>query len=394
MTDRLVTFLTGRLGVLRTWGSVGRVAAWVMVWTLVLGVIVAPRGPKAADREIPADQPASEVQYVGPTSRQDFAGFVPPEPPAGSDDTFDLAWIGGSEVKLNAVSVAGEVANRITAFGEQPVMVTAYTVVAPRPIDALRAIESAIDHGADALAVSVNLVWVNDESSMREWTNLDVSNLGTLFRDLGSWPWGLALVSPADVAWRASRAASPVVEAQHRLNGEAQDVIDAIDFVRHPEAADDAQAGDPRLPGDATSFWLVHEYGAAIMDDVTRRVALMVAGIDRSNPGADRFNRRILETAADAGIPVLLYVAPVSPTSLDDRELAAALDTVDRYWTALSAGLPASVEIVTRPLTEEFADRANFHDVVHMNDAAPFAEVLVPRLCALWNRTDPTRECA
>ena len=59
-----------------------------------------------------------------------------------------------------------------------------------------------------------------------------------------------------------------------------------------------------------------------------------------------------------------------------------------------TASATGTVEIETRPMTDEFADRANFHDVVHMNDAGPFADVIVPRLCDLWHRADPTRECS
>jgi hypothetical protein len=395
MTERIVALLTGRFRVLHTWGSVGRVAAWVVVWTAVLGLVLHPRGPSPADREIEADVPPSDAQYLGPTSRQDYAGFLPPDPPAGTDETFDVAWVGGSEVKLREISVTGEVANRIHAFGELPVQVQGYTVVAPRPIDALRAIESAVANGADAVVVSINMVWLSDETSMRDWTNLDVSNLGTLFEDPPSLPWGVSLTSPADVAWRISRALSPIVEAQQRLNSRAQDIVDELDVVHHPDEQPVDTDVNPRLPPDATSFWLVDAYGPAIMDDTTLRVSRMVEGFDDDNPGADLFNQRIVDTAEDAGIPVFLYVAPVSPESLTHPELVAALDKVDGYWSAIAAGVGSDiVAIETRPMTDQFADRANFHDVVHMNDAGPFADVIVPRLCDLWHRADPTRECS
>ena len=121
----------------------------------------------------------------------------------------------------------------------------------------------------------------------------------------------------------------------------------------------------------------------------------MVAGFDDDDPGADLFNARIVDTAEQAGIPVFMYVAPVSPESLTHPELVTALDAVDAYWSALAADVTSdTVEIETRPMTAEFADRANFHDVVHMNDAGPFADVIAPRLCELWHRADPSRECA
>ncbi len=66
-------------------------------------------GPTSDDRDHVQDVPPSDVSYLGPTSRQDFGGFL--APPHRTDEPFTVAWIGGSEVKLQGVSLAGEVSN-------------------------------------------------------------------------------------------------------------------------------------------------------------------------------------------------------------------------------------------------------------------------------------------
>ena len=389
--------VVSRLGVGTTWASVGRIVAWTAAWVLVIGWVVRPAGPSPADRDREADVPPSPVRYLGPTSPGDFAGFLAPQP-GDTDDVFTVAMIGGSEVKLREVSVAGEVANRITTVGGMPTRFDAYTVVAPRPIDALRAMEAAIANGSDAITLSINPVWVRDETSMREWANLDVANFGTLWRDPGSWLWALALESPSDAAWRLSRAVSPLVEAQQRLSRRASGWTDRVDVLERPD--DDAAAPGPapdlvpQLAGDATSFWLVDAYGDGVLDDTTERVALMVEGFDGESPAARHFARRLVETAESAGVPVFLYVAPFSPESATNPRFVEAQATIEAFWADVATTVTSPlVTVEPRSMTPEFADRAAYFDVVHMSDAAPFAEVLSDRLCGQWRAADPELEC-
>lgn len=161
---RFLRFLTDRYGVFRTWPSFARVGAWVVLWTLLISAVVAPTLPSYTDRAHTPDEPPSNVRYVGPVSRTDFGGFLPPD---HQDDSFTVAWIGGSEIKLNQVSVPGAVENRIGTVGGQPLLIDSYNVIAPRLIDVYRAADTAIDHGADAIVVAMNPVWTRSEWSMR-----------------------------------------------------------------------------------------------------------------------------------------------------------------------------------------------------------------------------------
>lgn len=183
------------------------------------------------------------------------------------------------------------------------------------------------------------------------------------------------------------------VEVVDDLDDDADDDADDDVVVVDGDAVDDAR--DPRLPDDATSFWLVHEYGPTILDDTTRRVATMVDGLADDSPVADALNLRLVQDIEAAGIPAYLYVAPFSPEALAEPELADAARQVEAYWTGIASCVESPfVEIESGQLSARFADRARYFDLVHMADAGPFADVLVHELCANWRLAHPGQECS
>lgn len=390
--SRVLRFLTDRYGVFRTWPSFVRVAAWACVWTLVISAVLAPSLPRHTDRAHSPDNPPSDVRYVGPISRTDFAGFLPPE---HADGSFTVAWIGGSEVKLNQVSVPGAVENRIDSVGGRPLLIDSYNVIAPRLIDMLRAVDTAIDHDADAIVMALNPAWVRSEWSMRDWTNLDVSNLGLLFERPATASWGALLTSPADIAWRVSRALIPLVEVQSRLNERADDEsarLDVIDAPGEPVAAD---AGDPRLPTEPSTFWITQAYGPEWIEDDDVRVRTLIEGIGPSRDEARFFVDALIDRLDEADVPVFMYTTIFDPDSLADPDFDAAARDVEDFWAEVAAGIDDPlIEIEPRSMSRDFDSTGLFIDHVHMNDAQPFGEVLVGRLCAQWSRIDPKWSCS
>ncbi len=390
--SRVLRFLTDRYGVFRTWPSFVRVAAWAVAWTLVISAVLAPSLPRYTDRDHSPDNPPSNVRYVGPISRSDFAGFLPPD---HADGSFTVAWIGGSEVKLNQVSVPGAVENRIDTVGGRPLLIDSYNVIAPRLIDMLRAVDTAIDHDADAIVMALNPAWVRSEWSMRDWTNLDVSNTGLLFERRATAAWGALLTSPADVAWRASRALIPLVEVQSRLNERADDESEAFDLIDDPVEPPAAATGDPRLPTEPSTFWITQAYGPERVADDDVRVRTLIEGIGPSRDEARFFVDALIDRLADADVPVYLYTTIFDPDSLADPEFDAAARDVEAFWASVADDVDDPlIEIQSRSLSRDFDSAGLFIDHVHMNDAQPFAEVLVDRLCAQWTRTDPNWSCS
>jgi hypothetical protein len=384
--------LSRRFGVLRTWSSVSRVGAWAVVWCAVLSLVVAPQLPRHSDREQQADRPPSGVRYVGPISRTDYAGFLPPP---HDPDAFTLAWVGGSEVKLREISVAGAVDERLESVGGRPLLIDGYTLIAPRLIDAIRAVDTAAESGADAIVVALNPAWVRPEWTVRGWGSLDVANIGTLWARPSTWSWALALTSPADYAWRLSRATFPIVEAQTRLNEQARDAIDRLDVLddRRVDPNPSGDTGDPRLP-PGSDLWLVDHYGTDVLDEEDRRVAALIEGIGVSPAEAEFFAEVLLDTAADAGVPVFLYVTPFAPESLADPAFDAAARKVEAFWAARRPNIDSPlVELESRSLSRDYASAGTFFNNVHMSNPGPFADVLVGRLCDQWRRADPELEC-
>ena len=171
--------------------------------------------------------------------------------------------------------------------------------------------------GADAIVVALNPAWVRTEWSLRGWPNLDVSNLGTLWSQPSSWSWALALTGPDDYAWRMSRAAFPLVEAQTRLNEYARDKVDAIDVLERPEPRRRSRS-TPATRGShpARDMWLVDPYGPDVLADEDTRVASLIAGIGVPQDEARYFASLLLDEVEDADVPVFLYATPFSPESL------------------------------------------------------------------------------
>jgi hypothetical protein len=382
-----------RFGVLRSWPSVVRVGVWVLVWCLALSLIIAPQLPRYTDRDHQADVPASGVRYVGPISRTDYSGFLPPP---HDPDAFTLAWIGGSEVKLREVSVAGAFDRRVDTVGGRPLVIDGYNVIAPRVIDALRAVDTASRSGADAIVVALNPAWVRAEWSLRGWPNLDVSDIGTLWARPSTFTWALALTGPSDYGWRLSRAALALVDAQTRLNERARDKVEWLDVLDDPSAELEASAetGDPRLP-PGSDMWLVDRYGPDALGDEDRRVAALIGGIGISQHEAQFFAELLLDAAGDAGVPVFLYVTPFAPESLADPAFDAAAHEVEAFWTALAVTIDSPlVELEPRSLSRDHPESAGtFANNVHMVDPSWFADALVDRLCSQWSAADAAGEC-
>lgn len=388
--SRVIAFLTGRLGVFRTWGSFGRVAAWVVVWVVVIGAVLGAVTPGAGREYVPDFVEGNRVVYLGPLSKQDHTGFVRP-PTAGDDDVFHVAWVGGSEVKFDVVSVPAVVSHQFTTFGGRPVEHDVYTLVAPRTIDALRMIESALDGDPDAVVVSISPAWATDEFELRAWPNLDVANVGTLWRRPGLWAWAAALTSPADVGWRLTRAWSRAVAAQSERNPDLQDVVDALDVLERPPAEAsqtivEQPEGDPRLPPGSAEFWLMEELGPDVFVSPTERQATMLDGFRDEHPVARDLATRLVDTLADADVPVYVYLPPFSPDARADPHFAAAFADLVAFWQAIAEEVDdPQVHISVADLGAQMDPDDHFNDVIHQYDAYPLAVVLAPQLCAWWS---------
>ncbi len=304
-TRRAVRAVSARFGVLRSWGSLGRVAIWVVVWCVIASVVVAPHLPRYEDREHQADQPPSGVRYVGPISRTDYAGFLPPE---HDPESFTVAWVGGSEVKLREISIPGAFDQRVDTVGGRPIEIDSYNVIAPRIIDAIRAIDTAEGAGADAIVVALNPAWVRTEWSLRGWPNLDVSNLGALWSQPSSWSWALGAHRPRRLRLAHEPGRVPArrgPDTPQRVRPRQGRPRSTCSSVRN-QALKQVDAGDPRLP-PGSDMWLVDEYGPDVLADEDTRVASLIAGIGVPQDEARYFASLLLDEVEErgrAGVPV------------------------------------------------------------------------------------------
>jgi hypothetical protein len=393
--------LTDRLGVFTTRASVARVLAWTLVAVVGLSWVFAPDAPAADDRNIAADVPPSGVRYVAPQSAGDLSGFLAPAP---QDGEFNVAWIGGSEVKLESVSLPGEFSQIVTTVGGDELVIDTYSIVAMRVTDTYRAVLSAIDNDADAIVIALNPTFTTDEWSLRAWPNLDVSEFGSLLRDPRTVGLAAAFTSPADAVDRALMAMSPLARARLEANGtmtswlEPLDVLDdAPGDMPDGATADEADAGDvgdPRLPPDSTSFWLRQE-SSRDPDEVGERITGIVEGFGVGSATSNSVLDALVEAGEVAGIPVYLYATPLSPEYIEDPRYADTIATIEQHWRELDERTDAAnVTVEAGMLSREFTVDVPYYDPIHTMDAAPLAEILVGRLCDQWRSLDARLECA
>lgn len=377
-----------RLGVFTTWGSVARVAAWAVVAALVLGRVLPSTDPSYTDRAIPADEPASAVRYVAPIDKGDEDGFLaPPHDP----NSYTVAWIGGSEVKWQGVSVPARFASRVSAVGDKPVVIDAYSMLAMRSIDALTALHAAIDNGSDAIVVAVNPAWFFPEWSEQAWQALDVAYPGTLWRDTSTWGWAPFIASPGDLLLALAGSAVPLVDNRAGARDDVDGVFDATDVLQHP-AVDPAGTVPPTtlrgLPTDTSDFWMLHERGRESQTSFSARFTVFLQGLaDADHSAGDDAIRQLVELASEADRPVFFYFTPVSFDVLDsptDEPLIAGLEA--RLAAIAGGAAGPGVTVQAESLSREMEPAEIFLDVVHMNNPEPLLDLLAPLLCDQWRR--------
>jgi hypothetical protein len=360
-----------RLHVLDTRASMIRVAAWIIVFGVIIGHVVTPKAPRYTDRATVADNPPTAVRYVAPTSQTDLGGFLPPR---HDPKAFTVAWIGGSETKLNTVSVPGEVSRRVTQIGDKPLLIDSYNLVAPRTLDAYLALRSAIDSKADAIVLTINPVWFTPQWSIHDWPNLDVADATAFARHLETTPWLVSSVGPSDATWAALRATLPLLRAQGKANKRLTKAIDDHDPLHKPATPLPTTLPPRPFQPFETDFWLMQYLDGKFPDQSIERLGMLLKGMkgiaDREI--GERYVKLLLTEAASSGKPVFVYSNPLAFDALDDPVLGP-----------LAAEVKApNLVVQSQYLTREMVPVKDlFVDVAHMKDAGPMADIVTLKLC-------------
>ncbi|MDQ2729297.1 MAG: hypothetical protein M3Y91_15880 [Actinomycetota bacterium] len=394
-----VILILHRLRLLDTRASLIRVVAWTAVSVVVISQVVAPTGPRYTDRKTPPDNPISAVRYVAPLNKTDLSGFLPPP---HNPKAFTIAWIGGSETKLDSVSVPGEVSRRIAKVGNRPVLVDSYNLVAPRTFDAYLALRAAITSKADAIVMTVNPVWFTPQWSAHDWPNLDVSDPLAFAHQVSTAPWLVSSVPPSDFSWAALRATLPLLRQQTPINVKLGDAIDNVGVLGKPATPLPAPLPPKPFRPFETDFWLSQYLGGAPVDQDTPqqsigRLAVLLQGMNGIDDRAlgERYVKLLLSEAASSGRPTYVYSNPLSFAGLADPTLGPLATHYEQRLAALAAetkspNMVVQSQSVTRDMTP---DPNLFVDVAHMSTAGPLADTLTPKLCDALVHINPALAC-
>ena len=325
-TLAVIDAVTRRFGVLRTWAE--RRPASRRGWSCgawSLSAVLAPQLPRFTDRAPPGRRAA----VGGALRRPDLAHRLRRLPAARRTTRTRSRWRGSAAPRSSSARSPwpepSTDASTRSAGGR--CAIDGYNVIAPRLIDAIRAVDTAAASGADAIVVALNPAWVRSRvvtARLAQPRRLQHRHAVDAAVDVvvgtrADRPLRLRLAAVAGGASRWSRPRPASTRPRRRK-------IDWLDVLDDPTG----RCRSAGRRGDRASAARVgHVAGRPLRHrrcSPTRTAgsAALIDGIGVSQHEAEFFAGVLLDTADDAGVPVFLYATPFAPESLADPAFDAA----------------------------------------------------------------------
>lgn len=183
------------------------------------------------------------------------------------DEPLVVRWIGSSEIQLRDVSLPAAVAARLREVGDRPVVFQADAGIGRMAPEVAAGVRAAAASGADALVVSLNLVWLH-------WDGVGCDGVEPPHARYA------CLLTPVSPAVTAARAA----ELRDLLATIADTGLPAFVYTQplSTTALDDPALGEPVATAEAAmaGFDPRLERIAFVADSFTRRMAPTREGIE------------------------------------------------------------------------------------------------------------------
>lgn len=394
--------LRDRFGVLGSFRSLARIHVWI-----VIGLV-------AVAAWQPADDVNPRASFYNREIRDPFVveiggdindprGFHPREL---DDDVFRVAWVGGSSLQARNEDaslrrfIPSLVRSQIPEVDGREVWVDVYLLQAMRTWDEYVSVLSALQEEVDLLVVTLNPVWLFNDSAVSSWPNLAPTAAEEVWSNPRSWPLALSLVTPSDVLTGAAGDRFDAVNERWSYARElTRRIADwtPLDRSQPPEASEEVSELQ-RIAGltQPVFFWSEHRNQR---DPSITGTAIDADTLQKANPDRDSWNQQIVgwlgDTLSDADIPVVVYLAPIRSSSLQDplvsdalAEIEARLATYDDRFTG------EHLDFVPTSLSRELPF-LEFRDLIHMwNPSADHvSDLLSTRICDHLERTGHEPVC-
>lgn len=381
------SFLDRRLaGVGRTWGSLGRILIVAAVSFLLVGDLFPDEHRRFAQSFFnkEAGVAADSLTKITSGRRSDIHGFEP----RPADDTFRVAWIGGSSLRSisddYSTFVPAEVARTMIVDGKK-VTADVYFLSGIRSLDSYVALLAANQDAPDMIVYTMNPVWVLNNLETRGWPELDAHAVQLLTSDPASAAVLAPYLAPSDAVLGVASYASAPVRDRIRITPSITDSFSRfslLDRTTPNEPGPPDELDEIRAMTSPLSFWWRYRTGTVPGESVAERQAAIMSSSDL---GSGSIGRAILDNigrvTADSGIPIFAYVAPVNHELLAEPQFDSSLAKIEAAigshadsWTGPAQHFaPESLSREIEPFP--------FKDLIHIQQHQPVTEYLTSELC-------------
>ena len=317
-------------------------------------------------------------------------------------NAFTIAWIGASTLQSiepgRYTFLPSDVQELLPKVDGKQVYVDMYFMSGARTFDLYAATQAAIASGADMIVISLNPVWLFNDSAIQGWPNLNGVTAVNTLKSPSNWPLDASLLSPSDAVlgevsrfipsinnrWSYAQSLNRKVAKLSPLN-----TSHPPKPPKHPSQLQQISAMSVAL-----SFWAKYRPGTSKGTSVTDRELAFLAGGD---PGKDSYNKVIVNQMFKSlkayNKPVILYVDAIETSAMKNPAIDAQLTRIENEVRAISEKYQSPNMYVHWQSVGRDVTGLKFDDIVHLADDRPLAVYLAGQVCQQLVATGTTPTC-
>lgn len=390
--------LMERFGVAASFASLVRIHVWIALGLLVIVQVKPPPPHDQLATSYNTRIDSEWVREIG-ADRNDWRGF---HPSPGDPERFRVAWTSGSSIQNIGEGyyefLPKLVRDRIPEIDGRPVDIDIYFLSGIRLWDEYIAVLDAIDRNVDMLVVTLNPLWVFNDTAIQGWANVNPIAAQRVFDEPEAWPLALSLITPSDALVGLLGAELTGLSDRSAYGALVRDrfddftVLDRSSPPPEPEELGElARIAAMQIP---VFFWGEHR------DDRPSglsRYESQAALLELVNPDTPTWNRQILGWMAaaivESEIPTFVYLAPLAPESVAQPEVDLALRGIEDHLREYEDNFasdrvhfgPESLVRALGPLS--------FNDLIHVGEAPELADHISGLLCEFASVQGLTPTC-
>ena len=379
--------LMGNVG--RSHLSLLRIGVWCIVWFVVLGTLVpvVQRQPENNTyNNVAGIRQAANVSVVSP-GRGDISGFNN----TASDDAFRVVWIAGSSIQSISPDyytfVPAEVSHSLPAeIDGREVVIDVMFLSGIRIVDIYFAALTAMETSPDLLVVTMNPIWVLNNTATHDWPGLDPLAVQAGASNPSAWSLLARYTSPSDYLLAATAAVAEPVK-HRKLTGQPVDEKAAALTFLDPDSGTAPQASGSELDRIRAmripvAFWRTYRQAPVPGQSLSERQLqfLTDSTLDTNTANFDVL-RALGKLTADTDTLTFLYMAPVSPEILEDPAVDAVISDIEATVEQARPEFSAPNQYFDSENLARKLPPFAFNDIIHLKEVGEVAEYLGAEIC-------------